>query len=112
MSELINLAQYYHPHGFHREKGKYPGIGLYNKLKPLVETAVQNNSTVNLDLSEMKALYGSFVDGAFGIFIDDLKDDFFKTFVFSGGKPELMIVINRVFAKHKELKFNEGIEND
>ena len=110
MSDLepINLATFYHPHGFHRDKGKYPGEELYKLLKPEVDEILNSHPMVKIDLDEMKTLYGSFVDGAFGLFIDEYKEDFFKKIVFVGGKQEFSDVINRVFLRHKKRKFNEG----
>lgn len=106
--DSINLAEFFHPHGFHREKGKFPGLELANKLRPIIKKAAQNSSQIRINLEDMKAMYGSFVDGAFGEFIDDYKDNFYSIVTFVGGNPDFLTVINRVFNKHKEKNFNEG----
>lgn len=107
MNEPIILAIYFHPHGFHRDIGKFPGIDLYEKLKPLLEDP---DSKIVIDLTEMKTLYGSFVDGAFGLFIDKYRDNFFNKISFINSKPEFEIVINRVFNRHKDKNFNAGLQ--
>jgi STAS-like domain of unknown function (DUF4325) len=99
----FNIAKDFHPYGFHRDKGAYPGKLLKNRLDDLIK----DNAEVEIEIGEMKALYGSFVDGAFGLFIDQYKEDFFKKFIFQSEKrPEYLKVISAIFARHKEIDFN------
>ena len=109
--ETINLAEFYHPHGFHRDKGKYPGERLYELLRLRTNQVFSSGDAVKIDLDGMQTLYGSFVDGAFGLFIDEFKEEFFKKFIFLGGKQEFYTVINRVFRRHKERDFNSEISS-
>ena len=84
----INLADFFHPHGFHGNKGKYLGIRLKEKLGPIVKESVSSKKSIKIDLDKMKTLFGSFVDGAFGIFIDRYGEQFYTHFNFVGGRPE------------------------
>ena len=104
----INLADFFHPHGFHRNKGKYPGIKLKEALVPIVKKSVSEKKIIKINLGEMKTLFGSFVDGAFGIFIDQYGEHFFDHFSFVEGRPEFKMVIDRVFEAHKRKNFNKG----
>jgi len=100
-----NVAEKFHLYGFHRDKGPYPGEMLRDQLKKILEDTQPDK--VEIEFGHMKALYGSFVDGAFGFFIDKYKEDFFKKFVFqSEGKPEYLSVISAIYKRHQELNFN------
>lgn len=100
-----NIGLEFHLYGFHRDRGGYPGILLRSKLEKLI--ADQKPDVVELDLGDMKALYGSFVDGAFGLFIDRHREKFFEKFVFvSEKRPEYLKVINEIYNRHKVIDFN------
>jgi hypothetical protein len=106
----INLAKYYFPYGFHRSNGAYPGNKLFKKLQPIVTQSVREQKSVVINLDDMKALYGSFIDGAFGEFIDEYKDNFFNVFVFVSEKnPTHLNAIRRVYQLHVDKNFNRDL---
>lgn len=100
-----NVSSEFHPYGFHRDKGAYPGILLKQKLKKVLEQ--KNTDRIVIILNDMKTIYGSFIDGAFGEFIDTHKEKFFEHFIFvSDSKPEFISVVNKIYLRHKEKNFN------
>lgn len=106
---VVNIADTFHPYGFHRDKGAYPGEVLRDKLKPILEKAQNHKQPLHIDLNGMKALYGSFVDGAFGLYMDQYKDKFYEVFMFKADKnPEYLGVVNRIYERHKDRQFNVG----
>lgn len=109
----VNLAKFFYPYGFHRDKGPHPGIELRTKIRPLFQMAKSKNQPILIELGEMKALYGSFIDGAFGEFIDELKQDFRKYFVFVSEKnPAYLSAVDRVFKRHAEKQFNVSVNSN
>ena len=106
----INIATFFHQYGFHRDQGAFPGERLHQKLRPILGEAQKYNEVVTIDLNEMKAFYRSFADGAFGLYIDQLKNDFFSHFAFrSDNNPTYIETIQRVFRDHKNRNFNQNI---
>ena len=106
----IELATFFHYYGFHREKGQFPGVKLREKLKPLVDEAIKANTPIRINLNSMHALYGSFIDGAFGMYMDELKESFFEKFIFiSETNPSLLGAVHRVFKRHQERNFNKDV---
>lgn len=108
--KTVNIATFFHPYGFHRDKGAFPGEVLSKKLRPIFEEAQGKQESVTIDLNGMRAFYRSFADGAFGLYIDELKDDFFNKFSFASSNNATYIeTIQRVFRDHKELNFNQNL---
>lgn len=106
----VNVGKTFHPYGFHRDQGAYPGLLLKDRIKPIVDAAQQGQKLIEINFNDMKVVYGSFVDGAFGEYMDKYKDQFFNHFSFrSDAKPEFMDVVQRIFARHKERNFNAGV---
>ncbi len=107
--EYINLGQWFHSYGFHRDQGTFPGKLLYQRLEPLVERCEREDRILELDLRDMKTLHASFFDGAFGKFIDRFGDAFFQKMRFVTSNTRFEATISNVFAKHKDKDFNKSI---
>lgn len=105
----LKLSEFFYPYGFHRDMGPHPGIELEAKLRPFFEQ-VKGNGRLLIDLDGMKAFYGSFIDGAFGQFMDELKHDFFSKFIFvSETNPAFIKAVKRVFERHQAKQFNQNV---